>query len=61
MTLEKLKNMDKELDFINKRGLTALDKNLLPEVVWSALNAMKEDSSISVEKAFEIGCKEWDA
>ena len=30
------------------------------ETIYSALQAMKENPTISIPRAFEIGCEEWD-
>ena len=37
----------------------SLDYELTAEVVWSALKAMKENPSLSIIRAINIGFEEW--
>jgi predicted RNA polymerase sigma factor len=52
--------MEKDLDFIHNRFDDAIKSRMEVEVIYSALQAMQEDPSITISRAFEIGCEEWD-
>lgn len=50
--LKELKSIRYILDY-------AADWSLDTEVVWSALNAIKENPSLTIEEAINIGASEW--
>jgi hypothetical protein len=52
--------MAEGIKFIAERTVSVRTYNLMPEAIYSALQAMKEDPNISIQRAFEIGCEEWD-
>lgn len=48
-----------DLDFINICLNKASDYNLEAEVIWAALQAMKQDPSLSINEAMQAGMDEW--
>lgn len=54
------KEMSEALTFIKVRMRGYRTEDCLPEIIYSALQAMKENPTISIQRAIEIGCEEWD-
>ena len=38
---------------------TAINEDLCVEILWSAMNALKENPKLSIPKAIEAGYGEW--
>ena len=52
--------MDKTLDYLNEKLKIAKEYNLEAEVIYFALKSMKENSELTIEDAFDLGCEQWD-
>lgn len=52
--------MEQTLYMITEHINDAKQYGLEAEVIYSALLAMKENPSLSIEDAIAIGCDEWD-
>jgi hypothetical protein len=48
-----------ELKYIENVLKWSQEYNMVPEVIWSALQAMKQDPSISIQEAMYHGYNEW--
>jgi hypothetical protein len=48
-----------ELNYIANVLEWSQEDNMVPEVIWSALQAMKQDPSISIQEAMLCGYNEW--
>lgn len=48
-----------ELKYIANVLEWSQEYNMVPEVIWSALQAMKQDPSISIQEAMLYGYNEW--
>lgn len=48
-----------ELKYIENVLEWSQEYNMVPEVIWSALQAMKQDPSISIQEAMYHGYNEW--
>ena len=51
--------MIKELSYVDHLLKLAEHHNLEAEIVISALKAMKEDSTLTIEQAIALGYEEW--
>lgn len=52
--------MSEKLKYLSKRMESVKEYSLENEVFLSSLEAMKIDSSLTIEQAIEAGCNEWD-
>jgi len=52
-------SMKSELDFLDEKLKDENIKSMLTEVIYSALQTMKECPSLCISDAFIAGCKEW--
>lgn len=50
----------RDIDIVAKAIVRAEEFQLTTEVVWSALKAMKENPTLTIEQAITIGLEEWD-